>query len=258
MSKTLLAVGDSWTDPNYPSYYDNQVETWDSKLGKKLGYNVVNRGQSAASNEKIVKMAIDYLSQNKAPDLICVVWSEQHRVNLLYQKNLIPMNMILQKYHGDECAITNEDTTVLLNPEVMYDRLYRKGYDRHVPDEFFRNIWTLQYIADTKGIPIYHACGVNPWSDGLYMDYNLGGSVQRYEYSKRYERFLKYWTRSKYFKQFDDDSSNFIGWPFLRQLGGTSFSESMGKGRRISDTDGHPNNQGMEFVANAFFEKIKV
>lgn len=263
MSKTLLALGDSWTDPNYPYYYDYKVETWDSKLAKKLGYNLVNRGKSAASNEKIVKMAIDYLSHNPDPDLICVVWSEQHRVDFYNYLNLIPFNVVWNNRTGERLDC-NENTSRLLNPEAIFDQIINKGNDKYVPNEYFRNLWTLQYIADTKGIPIYHAQGVHAWSKRLY-EHNLeksenGKNLAKGEWKKLFhswKRFMKLWVESDYFQEFDQRESNMIGWPFFRDLGGYSLNAILDDNlHRIPD--GHPNNEGMEIIANAFLKKIKV
>lgn len=250
MTKTLLSLGDSWTGEDYRPYRHNEIKLWDSRLADKLGYKLVNRGQSGAGNDKIVHNAIDYLSQNNPPDLICVVWTEQSRMNFFGKKSIMPFNA----YHFE---INIDD---LFDPEVFYQRLVYEEYDRRVGDEFFRNMWTLQHMANTMNIPIYHVCGVDPWYQWYYRDHKIEDNKERDWFEKKqWKSFLTDWVSSQYFNFFEKNPENLIGWPFLRHLGGYTFSQKLRDANQtISAVDRHPNNEGMETIANAFFKKIKV
>lgn len=256
-----MSLGDSWSDPNYYGYR-NEVECWDSKVAKRLGYNLVNRGLASASNEKIVKLGIDYLSKNEAPDLICVLWSEQHRIDFFNYLCLIPFNSVFTRRVEGVPLDYNEMTDILLNPDAIFEQLIRRGNDRYIPTEFFRNMWTLQYIADQKGIPIYHAAGVTVWNSWLYR--RAGDKQNPWDKNPpsgrmEWKRFLNYWLDSQYFEDFEKRQDNIVGWPFLRDLGGYALTERLNNTtQRISETDKHPSDWGMEIIAHEFLKKIKV
>jgi hypothetical protein len=259
MTKTLLSLGDSWSDHDYPSYTENDIKIWDVRLAEKLGYRLINRGKEASSNEKILKMGIDYLSQNEPPDLICVIWSEQHRFDFYNCLRLIPITLYFAGDPKRPWLRSGDQREKLINTDIWYEKLFHEGIDQYAPDDFFRNMWTLQYIADTMNVPIYHACGTAPWTDWLYEDHKIEDDDERKSFAKNgWRKFSQKWLESPYFDYFDK-KSNVIGWPLLDSLGGAALSKVQEKkGWVISDTDRHPNNDGMEFVANAFLEKIKI
>lgn len=260
MQKTLLTLGDSWTDENYRNglkphlgYKQLGIRPWGGVLAEQIGYKHVNKGIAGASNERIVKVGIDYLKDNPV-DMICVLWSCAHRIDFFGYLQLNPVNA----FFGHEC---NEFSRSVFNPEVYVDLMFKRkqGADLHIPTEFFRSMWILKQFADSKNIPIYFACGVDVWPTWQYS------VIEEKEYrSFMWKRFLKTWVDSTYFKEFDKDQKNIIGWPFLPAIGGFSLSHKLGNGKdqdntvRIGDGDEHPNQEGHNQIADWFFKKIKI
>ena len=60
---------------------------WPEVVGKKLGYNVVNLGESGNSNDAIFKSAQDYIIDHKV-DMICALWTQGHRLNIHDMSNI--------------------------------------------------------------------------------------------------------------------------------------------------------------------------
>ena len=89
--KTLLAVGCSLTDEKLESMFHPEMDCswpkWPEIVGKKLGYNVVNLGESGNSNDAIFKSAQDYIIDHKV-DMICALWTQGHRLNIHDMSNI--------------------------------------------------------------------------------------------------------------------------------------------------------------------------
>jgi lysophospholipase L1-like esterase len=72
----LFTVGDSFT-------YGEELEhpeqhAWPVLVAKELGYDLINRGRPAASNDYMIKEVIKSVTKNR-PDLVIVAWSSAGR-----------------------------------------------------------------------------------------------------------------------------------------------------------------------------------
>jgi len=269
-SKTMLAVGCSWTDPDYGLKYGIHVDSgnkrvsasdrimeplnfprWPKIVGDKLGYKTVNLGLSGAGNSRIRDIAFDYLINNKV-DLICVLWSGEDRVNFYNYKNLTPIH--------DWIHDTDTHELPILNKKNFYRIMMENGY-RFVPDSFFRCMYTMQTYADLHDIPIYFGVGPGIWDSWKF--FNWFGRDKN-SAMKAMSKYLDSYIRSKYFEHFEyNNSNNAIGWPFYKILGGYRMADLLADDdgnniHRISDIDHHPNQIGHEIIADEFLKIIKV
>ena len=253
----LLAVGCSWTDQNYntPVNDEHGIKTWPTLLGESLGYETINMGISGSGNNSIMKQAINGIHREN-PDLICVLWSNQGRIDLWNFEHLLPFNL----FFGN---IQNKGRWSLLTQKfaaTMVKRLIHDEEDLNVIDEFFRNMFILNDIATHRNIPIYFGTAIKIWPHTHYKVQS-----KKVDEVKRYKRFMKEWIRNSYFNEFDKKKykEKFIGWPWLEEAGGFTMEELLrDKDRnpihRISAEDNHPNAKGHEVIANEFLKKIKI
>ena len=57
----ILTVGDSFT---YGEELADRTSAWPQVLANKINYELVNLGQPSASNDKILRKTLDYLTFN--------------------------------------------------------------------------------------------------------------------------------------------------------------------------------------------------
>lgn len=69
---TLYAIGDSFT---YGEELIDKSHAWPQVLGSRLGYQVINAGEPASSNDKIVRKTLEYLTEKPKVDLVVIGWS---------------------------------------------------------------------------------------------------------------------------------------------------------------------------------------
>ena len=67
----LLTVGDSFT---YGEELADRTNAWPQVLANKINYELVNLGQPSASNDKILRKTLDYLTFNTV-ELVVIGWS---------------------------------------------------------------------------------------------------------------------------------------------------------------------------------------
>jgi hypothetical protein len=73
----ILSVGDSFT---YGEELVDQQSAWPYRLGDKYHAEVINLGEPAASNDKIVRKTLDYLINNGGTiDLVVIGWASPGR-----------------------------------------------------------------------------------------------------------------------------------------------------------------------------------
>ena len=73
--KKLLAIGDSFT---YGDELTDRTDAWPYLLGKKLGYNVTNRGVRASGNTKMVRSLVEENINDY--ELVVIAWSGFDRI----------------------------------------------------------------------------------------------------------------------------------------------------------------------------------
>lgn len=77
MIKNIISIGDSFT---YGEELNNLYQAWPYLVGKAINADVVNLAQPAASNDKILRITLDYLARNNNVDLVLIGWSSPGRI----------------------------------------------------------------------------------------------------------------------------------------------------------------------------------
>jgi len=259
----LISLGCSWTDQNFDS--NVRIETWPHVLGRKLGYDVVNLGLAGSGNSSIMKQGIDGIAKHK-PDMICVAWTSHDRIDFWNFRHFQPFNLFFKEI--SESKIKRRPSFYFKMSEELVQELVVHRRDIHIPDDFFRNVYILNTIAETHSIPIYFASAKKIW-DLSYYDWDLLDDDRTENdllpVRRKYQMFLNNWLENHYFGEFDKSKykDRLIGWPWFEEMGGYSMSHLLTnpqgqKIHRVSSTDGHPNQEGHNLIANEFFKKIKI
>jgi hypothetical protein len=272
--KTLLTVGCSFTDKEFKSRKYPEMDCswpkWPELLGKKLGYNVVNRGKAGSSNELILRTAQDYLAVNKA-DMICVLWTEPYRLNIhdVYTANWLQyLNQDAYFKHNVK-LITNytrweDPSKSLVNYKELIEKLCWKDDHTYVAHEQLRYIHSLDILGKYYNIPVYHIQGVSLWHRYIYITAGivLEDEMSKEEIYKKFKLWLRSLMDSPYFDILDKQN-NIWGWPFYEELGGPDHDSRIPLGTskwpnktRIGENDTHPNAYGHEILADKYYELI--
>lgn len=77
MIKKILAVGDSFT---YGEELASPYDAWPYRLGDLTSAEVVNAGQPAASNDKILRIVLETLVSEPDIDLVVIGWTSPGRI----------------------------------------------------------------------------------------------------------------------------------------------------------------------------------
>jgi hypothetical protein len=261
----LISLGCSWTDQNFESNETFGIKTWPHVLGKKLGYDVVNLGISGSGNNSIMKQGIDGIAKHK-PDMICVAWTSHDRIDFWNVKHFQPFNLFFRNLKTKKMN-RQPDFYFQMAEELVQELIIHKK-DIHIPDDFFRNMYALNTIAETHSIPIYFASAKKIW-ELSYYDWDFLDEEREENdfkpFKRQYQNFLNDWVENSYFEEFDKPKykDRLIGWPWFEEMGGYAMStilssEENNKMHRISPTNGHPNQEGHNLIANEFFKKIKI
>ena len=259
--KTLLAVGCSLTDKNFTSEPHPEMDCswpkWPEVVGKKLGYNVVNLGNSGNSNDAIFKSAQDYIIDHKV-DMICALWTQGHRLNIHDMSNINWTWSFMDKEPVSSGDCLQKDVFNIHE----FSRLLRYKHTA-LANEYLRYIYMLDQLGKyNNNIPVYHMQGLRGY-------YPYGSSTRTKAHTMRKE-YATAFLDSRYFSILDKQT-NIYGWPLLQELEGSIYVDggwSLGSHTwkemqaltlkyRISDKDSHPNAPGQKIIANRFMEIIK-
>ena len=259
--KTLLAVGCSLTDKNFTSMFHPELDCswpkWPEVVGKKLGYNVVNLGESGNSNDAIFKSAQDYIIDHKV-DMICGLWTQGHRLNIHDMSNINWAWSFMDKEPVSSGDCLQKD---VFNKDE-FSRLLRYKHTA-LPNEYLRYIYMLDQLGKyNNNIPVYHMQGLRGY-------YPYGSSTPAKAETMRKE-YATAFLDSPYFSILDKQT-NIYGWPLLQELEGSIYiddpkalashtweeMQALTLKYRISDEDSHPNARGQKIIANRFIEMIK-
>lgn len=84
--KTILTIGDSFT---YGDELTNLDNAWPHVLGRKLNYNVLNKGVSASGNYKMLRCLVEQGLVDT--DLVVIAWSHFDRVEVCDEEGVYEM-----------------------------------------------------------------------------------------------------------------------------------------------------------------------
>jgi len=249
--KYLICSGDSFTDHYHRSQPHPEMDTswpkWPELLGKKLNMKVINVGGSGQGNEYIystIQDAIEGIEDKNQIGMVIAGWSQCQRRD--YQT-------ALGHFDGNRGGWDA-------------DPIYKKGNIFGWVKKSLRLFKNLEYMCKYYDIP-YIQFQMIP----LFIDYlkrntthtTTAGDEYKGIYEEDYNIILKM------ILDYDKiiDTSKFIGWPGIGELGGFSFNyELLGRvvfqreqfkfGFTISEEDNHPNAAGQIKIAEYLYEKI--
>lgn len=251
-SKYILAAGCSFTDSEYKSnqlpWFDTSYPKWPELLRNKINpdLGLINLGCSGGSNDYIFTILMKHILQD--PDnieLIVAGWttidraeffvggSEQHqhltRINLSYASRTD--DQILKEKYGYSPR------------EMAHYFMYTQITWKRMIFSWLGNIYHLQLLADKFNIPLVHAQMINPtggyeWANASTFFDNFIGLLQKFP------------------NFYDIDPNRFMGWPVEQNLGGYWLDLFLPPEHRISRSmgDHHPNAEGMENIAQRYYE----
>ena len=262
--KTLLAVGCSFTNPNFTSRAHPEMDCswpkWPEIVGKELGYEVVNLGKDGSSNDNIMRSAQDYMAEHKV-DMVCALWTEPFRLNIhdVYHSNwYTSLKVDNGEYAGHKTSWLGWD---IINTKNIAQILMHDYNHPRIANEQLRYIYTLDMIGKFHNVPVYHMHGCSLWKREIYRVFSevLGDNLTEKQIHSKFKIWLHSYITSPYFSILDKQT-NIWGWPFYRELGGELPLRDhmiLEFNNRISEKDGHPNAKGQQLMANKYLELIE-
>lgn len=256
----MIAGGCSFTDANWQSVESPELpqdfNKWPQFIAEQLKVSFINTGKSGIGNVEISNRILDELEQNDNAKYVFALWSSYDRFStgkynhvpiavLFKQIGVKPYTNFRQKNDGDQ------EKKRLLN--ILYDKLlnqwwsWEKGYDDN-----HRAMYMVQKECERRNIKYIFMQGPDPWAAGAAFSLTEAGMLDR-----------KIWTPRLLYKAMDSiyydkiREENFIDFPGMVELGGNSVSrhKEFHKKYKFSETDGHPNKEGHEYIARLFMER---
>ena len=208
---------------------------WPKLLSQHLGMEYKNFGVGGAGNDQIFYHAVNEIVHNHNDiDTVAILWSAMWRF-WVYGKNFNPPMFAYPKSNPNEYLDYGVYTHLLKELE------YANQATKFQINFFLKNITTLQKLCNNYNIKLLQWCGT-----GL-LEYSLPHYPFNISITNQFCEELE---------NHDIDDTNIIGWPFVPELGGNSFSD-INKGMTISPLDSHPNAKGHELIARYFYENTK-
>lgn len=253
-TKTLIAVGDSFTDPKMYSFID---KVWPDYISEKN----INLGKSGSSNQYIFNAAIDAIENSEDKDLFVIAcWTDSHRFNLFDITTgwLDSPEFIWKKFeqleknnkeviHGaaNKLARVSIYSKMINEQETDLANAYFK-----VVDSSLRCMYLLEEYCTLKGIEYYHFSGLDPIADKTILEAMTSHPNHTYSNTDVLEKGInKVKTESIWYNKLNK-SKKFLGFDW------NSDSFIRANNWTISKDDGHPNAKGQEMIANVIHKFI--
>ena len=266
MKKILLVSGDSFTDRNFRSAAHPEMDVswpmWPELLAEKLDMRLINLGRSGQGNEYIyssLQDTIEKMEDKSQIGMVVAAWSQSFRKD--YQHNHSKGHEYVLYDYGQWMAER-------VNPHGDIFSWIRKSLRTYKNLEYMCERYNIPYVQ-TQMIPLYidWLRGLPP-TDQAIMFEGKDQYFDRNEYPGDAEKDVE--TILKIIMEYDDiiTTTNFLGWPISRELGGyvfsfkeVGFADSNNPSDHspyvISEYDGHPNAEGHKILAAAFHKFIK-
>lgn len=256
--KKLIAIGDSFTDPNFWSPVEpdhvKDYPSWPEVLNNLLHneYDVINTSHSGVGNDYIYAESMHHIADNiDNIGLVVLALSEPGRYTVGSART---------KLHGD--LVQN----IMNNSKPEYaDKLETDKYTKyldmvfndsntiedisHFIDKILSSILLFQTFCEKNKIP-YIIVSMLDQTD-LFMRDLWSRNTNRLTVWN-VKSFSKELIKNPMFDLIDDEKV--IGWPFVEILGGYPFIEKLEIGKEtVSERDHHPNKLGHEKIAKDIY-----
>jgi len=235
MSGKLLVVGDSFADRYYETRRELKYEPinlyWFEKLRDELNLELINLSKCGSGNKQIFDKAFDRINNEKNISLVVIVWSEFGRVDLETKDNdYIEYNPEWCRFRG----YSKMKDKFFLMWEKAHE-YYELDNQRRGVDNFLRYTISLTLLAKEKGIKIIQFFGCTPTYSFSTINYLLSCDLLH-----------------------KLDEKDYIGYPFLKDLGGFSMQEKFKEPYHVvSLKDKHPNQKGNDLILKFIMEKYE-
>ncbi len=237
--KYLIVSGDSNTTWDFDSIshpgMDFSFKKWPELLGEKLGMKVINVARSGQGNEFIyttLRDEIVKIDDKSQIGLVIAAWSQAPRRD--YQQKINPFRQpwssIRIDTHGNLPWWVKRSLGYYLNFQILCER-YNIPYVQFQMIELFEH-----YLEGIRPSQTDVHFGANPDVQSKYPGDAKKDEATILKMILEYEKKL--------------DTSKFMGWPPVQQLGGWRFKDQLDiwadrhSKMRVSPLDNHPNGLG--------------
>lgn len=265
----LLALGCSWTDPNYFSFphpdLDCSWDKWPNYVAQVLNVPAVNKGRSGSSNQYAFRELLDAVLSDNPPSHIIWQLTDWSRVQLA-DRRLMPCKRfdacVYDGIHRKQSAeylmglhsipLALDGPIPIINNTLYYIQkaiilCRRLDIALHIfqsdvdiwpfPEKYFRS-----YLKELEKD--------NPTTYKIYYDMIDG----RLENLFLTQELIKSILDLQLFKPIDDlNPSEIYGWPLWREFGGKRILAKS----KISEEDPHPDAQGQKNIAHGILKWIE-
>ena len=234
LMKYLIVSGDSNTDHNFRSVSrpaeDFSYKKWPELLAEKLGMKCINVAKCGQGNEFIYTTLRDEIVKIKDKSeigLVIAAWSQAPRKDYKEGTNWTALRV---DPHGNLPFWVEKSLGHYLDFQILCER-YNIPYVQFQMIELFEHYLNGLWPSEKE----VHE-GANPNVQSRYPRNKIKDEKTILDNIMNYEDKL--------------DTSKFIGWPPVQQLGGWRFKDQLdiwsdrNSPRRISATDNHPNELG--------------
>ena len=237
--KYLIVSGDSNTTWDFSSIchpgMDFSYKKWPELLGEKLGMKVINMARSGQGNEFIyttIRNEIVKIEDKSQIGLVIAAWSQAPRRDYKQEENPFrqPWSSIRIDTHGNLPFWVQRSLGYYLDFQILCER-YNLPYVQFQMIELFEH-----YLAGILPSQTDVHFGANPDVQSKYPGNAIKDKKVILKSIIDYEKIL--------------DTSKFMGWPPVEQLGGWRFKDQLDlwsnkeSTMRVSPEDNHPNGLG--------------
>ena len=232
--KYLIVSGDSNTDHNFRSVsrpaQDFSYKKWPELLAEKLGMKCINVANCGSGNEFIyttIRNEIVKIKDKSEIGLVIAAWSQAPRKDYKEGTNWTALRV---DPHGNLPFWVEKSLGHYLDFEILCER-YNIPYVHFQMIELFEHYLQGLWPSEKE---VYE--GADPNVQSKYPRNKIKDEKTILDNIMNYETKL--------------DTSKFMGWPPVQQLGGWRFKDQLdiwsfkNSPRRISITDNHPNELG--------------
>lgn len=229
--KKLLVSGCSFTTDNYISMHHPTLNAdwpkWPELLARKLGYEVVNLGQSGAGQEYIFSSIYDYIAKRGSDDIgyVIAAWSQVQR------RDFSSTKYGRERWSADHFDMKG-DLYYSIKKTLRYYGMFQMLMNKHKLK--YKHFQMIEPFKDTFTDLPYHS-----------RHAEQGNAIKQYVHSDLSLQF---------------DHSKFLGWPVCINDGfniqGKITNKKKIKELQISDQDTHPNALGHKKYAEFIYENL--
>lgn len=260
-SKYVLASGCSWTDAKFQSViypnYDCSFPKWPELFADRLGLSVQNLGRCGASNQWIYDSIVEpLLDDHQNVECVVLGMSEAWRFTIFKRFNVNALSsLLIDDRHLDDISLNMKTFNEYLMVEnvITSGAKHEHAYLKLIIDDYISNVIKIQKLCRTLNVKLVMTSLFGPLWYGSFQTLAKHYGIELK--MTRQKMISKFVNNTRFF---DVDPKSFMGWPMFPELKGFSVQQEVyNKNLRIGHYDGHPNAQGHELIAQAYYDFYK-